>query len=154
MLAGLLPRVRDIRRFGAASLDLCFAAEGRVDAYYEKGLNAWDHAAGGLVATEAGLLVTGLRGARARARDGAGRATRPSSRPARPLVALDADRRPVTAGQPDVAGTGRRRRVADLRMDWLTSVVVPSFVDPAPMVTSTTSSVRLRSNAYSAFTRK
>ena len=57
-----LPRVRDIRRFGAASIDLCFAAEGRVDAYFEKGLNAWDHAAGGLVAVESGLLVSGLRG--------------------------------------------------------------------------------------------
>lgn len=63
VLAGLLPQVRDIRRFGAASLDLCLAAEGRVDAYYERGLNAWDHAAGGLIATEAGLVVTGLNGA-------------------------------------------------------------------------------------------
>jgi myo-inositol-1(or 4)-monophosphatase len=62
VLAQVLPRVRDIRRFGAASLDLCFAAEGRVDAYYEQGLKAWDHAAGGLVASEAGLLVSGLRG--------------------------------------------------------------------------------------------
>lgn len=61
--AGLLPRVRDIRRFGAASIDLCFAAEGRVDAYFEKGLNLWDHAAGGLVAAEAGLVVSGLNGA-------------------------------------------------------------------------------------------
>jgi myo-inositol-1(or 4)-monophosphatase len=61
--ARLLPLVRDIRRFGAASLDLCFAAEGRVDAYYEKGLNLWDHAAGGLVAAEAGLTVSGLAGA-------------------------------------------------------------------------------------------
>jgi myo-inositol-1(or 4)-monophosphatase len=61
--AGLLPMVRDIRRFGAASLDLCFAAEGRVDAYFEKGLNLWDHAAGGLVAREAGLVVSGLAGA-------------------------------------------------------------------------------------------
>jgi myo-inositol-1(or 4)-monophosphatase len=63
VLAAILPVVRDIRRFGAASLDLCTAAEGRVDAFFEKGLNLWDHAAGGLVATEAGLRVTGLRGA-------------------------------------------------------------------------------------------
>ena len=63
VLAAILPRVRDIRRFGAAALDLCAAAEGRVDAYFEKGLGAWDHAAGGLIATEAGLRVTGLRGA-------------------------------------------------------------------------------------------
>ena len=63
VLSGLLPHVRDIRRFGAASLDLCFAAEGLIDAYYEKGLNPWDHAAGGLVAREAGLTVEGLNGA-------------------------------------------------------------------------------------------
>ncbi|WBB81779.1 inositol monophosphatase family protein [Micromonospora sp. WMMD882] len=62
VLAGLITEVRDIRRLGAASVDLCLAAEGRVDAYYEKGLNAWDLAAGGLVATEAGLRVTGLEG--------------------------------------------------------------------------------------------
>lgn len=63
VLAELLPRVRDIRRFGAASLDLCATAEGHCDAYFEKGLAPWDHAAGGLIAAEAGLLVTGLRGA-------------------------------------------------------------------------------------------
>ena len=63
VVAGVLPRVRDIRRFGAASVDLCYTAEGQFDAYYERGLNAWDHAAAGLVAAEAGLLVTGLRGA-------------------------------------------------------------------------------------------
>jgi myo-inositol-1(or 4)-monophosphatase len=65
VVAHLLPRVRDIRRFGAASLDLCAAAEGRVDGYFEKGLGPWDHAAGGLIAQEAGLRVTGLRGAAA-----------------------------------------------------------------------------------------
>jgi myo-inositol-1(or 4)-monophosphatase len=63
VLAGLITRVRDIRRFGAAALDLCMAAEGTLDAYFEKGLNPWDHAAGGLVATEAGLRVGGLGGA-------------------------------------------------------------------------------------------
>jgi len=62
VLAGLIAQVRDIRRFGAAALDLCMAAEGSVDAYYEKGLNPWDHAAGGLVATEAGLRVSGIDG--------------------------------------------------------------------------------------------
>jgi myo-inositol-1(or 4)-monophosphatase len=61
-LVHILPRVRDIRRFGAASLELCGAAQGRVDAYFEKGLGPWDHAAGALVATEAGLRVSGLRG--------------------------------------------------------------------------------------------
>ncbi|GAA4732502.1 inositol monophosphatase family protein [Phytohabitans rumicis] len=63
VLHGLLAHIRDIRRFGSASVDLCMAAEGQLDAYYEKGLNPWDHAAGGLVATEAGLLVGGLSGA-------------------------------------------------------------------------------------------
>lgn len=62
VVAGLLTQVRDIRRFGAAALDLCMAAEGMLDAYFEKGLNPWDHAAGGLVATEAGLRVSGLGG--------------------------------------------------------------------------------------------
>lgn len=65
VLAELLPKIRDIRRFGAASLDLCMAAEGLCDAYFEKGLAPWDRAAGGLIASEAGLLVTGLRGAAA-----------------------------------------------------------------------------------------
>src|SRR5256885_5457845 len=60
VLARVLPLVRDIRRFGAAPPDLGFAAEGRVDAYFEKGLNLWDHAAGGLVAAAAGPPVTGL----------------------------------------------------------------------------------------------
>ncbi|MEV4727997.1 inositol monophosphatase family protein [Micromonospora humida] len=62
VVAELIGDVRDIRRMGAAALDLCLAAEGRVDAYYEKGLAAWDLAAGGLVAAEAGLRVTGLNG--------------------------------------------------------------------------------------------
>jgi myo-inositol-1(or 4)-monophosphatase len=61
-LPDLLPRVRDIRRLGAGSLDLCSVAAGRLDAYYEQGLAPWDLSAGGLVAREAGALVTGLRG--------------------------------------------------------------------------------------------
>jgi myo-inositol-1(or 4)-monophosphatase len=64
VLAQLITRVRDIRRIGVASLDLCSVAEGTLDAYYEKGLNPWDHAAGGLIATEAGVTVAGLNGAR------------------------------------------------------------------------------------------
>lgn len=63
VVAGLIDQVRDIRRLGAAALDLCLAAEGAVDAYYEQGLNLWDHAAGGLIAAEAGLTVAGLAGA-------------------------------------------------------------------------------------------
>lgn len=54
VVAELLPRVRDIRRMGAAALDLCSVASGRVDAYYERGLSMWDLAAGALIATEAG----------------------------------------------------------------------------------------------------
>ena len=63
VLARVLPLVRDIRRFGACAVDLCSVASGRVDGYYERGVNPWDFAAGGLVATEAGARVEGLRGA-------------------------------------------------------------------------------------------
>jgi myo-inositol-1(or 4)-monophosphatase len=62
VLPDLLPLVRDIRRLGAGSLDLCSVAAGRLDAYYEQGLSPWDLSAGGLVARESGALVTGLRG--------------------------------------------------------------------------------------------
>jgi myo-inositol-1(or 4)-monophosphatase len=62
VVAALLPRVRDIRRGGSASVDLCSVAAGRVDAYYERGLNYWDYAAGALIATEAGAVVAGLSG--------------------------------------------------------------------------------------------
>ena len=54
--------MRDIRRYGAPAIDLCAAAAGRMDADDELGLNPWDHAAGALVAAEAGLVVTGLPG--------------------------------------------------------------------------------------------
>ncbi len=57
VLTEVLPGVRDIRRFGGAALDLCFLACGRVDAYYERGLGAWDTAAGALIATEAGARL-------------------------------------------------------------------------------------------------
>ena len=62
IIAELLPEVRDIRRFGSAALDLCAVACGRVDAYYEAGLNAWDFAAGWLIAAEAGATCDDLRG--------------------------------------------------------------------------------------------
>jgi myo-inositol-1(or 4)-monophosphatase len=62
VVAALLPLVRDIRRGGAASVDLCSVAAGRVDAYYERGLNYWDYAAGALIAAEAGAVVAGLSG--------------------------------------------------------------------------------------------
>jgi myo-inositol-1(or 4)-monophosphatase len=61
-VAALLPRVRDVRRFGAASADLCHVAAGRVDAYFEQWLGPWDIAAGALIAAEAGCIVTGLDG--------------------------------------------------------------------------------------------
>ena len=62
VVGALLPRVRDIRRRGSAAVDLCMVAAGRVDAFYERGLNYWDYAAGGLVAREAGAVVGGLSG--------------------------------------------------------------------------------------------
>jgi myo-inositol-1(or 4)-monophosphatase len=57
LLAGMLPMVRDVRRMGSAALDLCMVAAGRLDAYYEHGLNVWDCAAGALIAAEAGARV-------------------------------------------------------------------------------------------------
>jgi myo-inositol-1(or 4)-monophosphatase len=61
-LTVVLPEVRDIRRAGAAAVDLCWVAAGRVDAYYERGLNPWDFAAGALIAREAGLVAGGPGG--------------------------------------------------------------------------------------------
>lgn len=61
-VAAMLPHVRDIRRGGAAALDLCAVADGRLDAYVEQGLKPWDLAAGSLIAAEAGLVVSGLDG--------------------------------------------------------------------------------------------
>lgn len=54
----LVGRVRDIRRAGAAAVDLCSVAAGRVDAFFERGLQPWDRAAGGFIAREAGAVVT------------------------------------------------------------------------------------------------
>jgi myo-inositol-1(or 4)-monophosphatase len=62
VVAALLPQIRDIRRGGSASVDLCMVAAGRLDAFYERGLNYWDYAAGALIAEEAGAQVTGLGG--------------------------------------------------------------------------------------------
>jgi len=61
VVVGLLPNVRDVRRFGAAAIDLCWTACGRVDAYYERGLNSWDLAAGALICERAGVALRGLR---------------------------------------------------------------------------------------------
>lgn len=62
VVTGLIPQVADIRRLGAAVVDFCWMARGRVDGYYEAGLNPWDRAAGGLIAREAGIVMTGLHG--------------------------------------------------------------------------------------------
>ena len=59
-IAQLLPLVRDLRRMGTASLDLCAVAAGRANAYFERTLSPWDHAAGALIAREAGAVVKGL----------------------------------------------------------------------------------------------
>ncbi|MFP3907371.1 MAG: inositol monophosphatase family protein [Acidimicrobiales bacterium] len=62
VLTTVLPRIRDIRRMGGAALDLCSVACGRVDAYYERGLQPWDMAAGWVIAAEAGARVGDLDG--------------------------------------------------------------------------------------------
>jgi myo-inositol-1(or 4)-monophosphatase len=61
-LATIIDQIRDIRRMGSAAIDLCHVAEGRLDAYFEIGLQPWDMAAGVLVVTEAGGAVMGLDG--------------------------------------------------------------------------------------------
>jgi len=61
-LVTVLPNVRDIRRVGAAAVDLCSVAAGRLDAYFEEGLGPWDLAAGGLIAAEAGAHTSSLDG--------------------------------------------------------------------------------------------
>jgi myo-inositol-1(or 4)-monophosphatase len=58
----VLPRVRDIRRAGAAALDLSWVAAGRLDGYWERGLSPWDWAAGRLLVEEAGGAVAELPG--------------------------------------------------------------------------------------------
>ncbi len=65
LVTTVLPRCRDIRRAGSAALDLAWAAAGRVDAFYEHGVQRWDIAAGVLICAGAGLEVRPLR-----ARDG------------------------------------------------------------------------------------
>lgn len=62
LLTTVLPRVRDVRRGGAAALDLCWVAAGRLDGHYEAGLAPWDMAAGALVCAEAGATVDRIEG--------------------------------------------------------------------------------------------
>ncbi|MEX0153245.1 inositol monophosphatase family protein [Microbacterium sp. LMI1-1-1.1] len=63
-LSRVMPIARDVRRIGAASLDLASVAAGRMDAYYERGTHPWDHAAGALLVAEAGGTLGGAPGGR------------------------------------------------------------------------------------------
>ena len=58
--ARVIPLARDIRRAGAAALDMCGCASGRLDSYYERGVKAWDIAAGALICERAGLAIRAL----------------------------------------------------------------------------------------------
>ena len=58
LIAQLLPQIRDFRRLGACAVDICHVASGSLDAYFEAGVNEWDYAAAGLIATEAGAKVS------------------------------------------------------------------------------------------------
>jgi myo-inositol-1(or 4)-monophosphatase len=62
VLTSVIPHIRDIRRMGGAAVDLCSVACARVDAYYERGLQPWDLAAGTVIAREAGARVGDLDG--------------------------------------------------------------------------------------------
>ena len=61
VVAGLIGQIADIRRIGAAVVDFCWMARGRLDAYFEEGLSPWDSCAGFLIVEEAGAVVTGVR---------------------------------------------------------------------------------------------
>ena len=58
LVSRLLPEIRDLRRLGACAVDICHVASGSLDAYFEAGVNEWDYAAAGLIATEAGALIS------------------------------------------------------------------------------------------------
>jgi myo-inositol-1(or 4)-monophosphatase len=60
VLERLVGRVRDVRRFGSAALDLAWTAAGRYDAYFERGVKQWDIAAGALICHRAGLEIVEL----------------------------------------------------------------------------------------------
>jgi len=62
VVADLIEHVRDVRRLGSAAFDLCMVACGRLDVYFERGLNSWDAAAGELIAREAGAVTSDFRG--------------------------------------------------------------------------------------------
>lgn len=58
LIERLLPEIRDLRRLGACAVDICHVASGSLDAYFEAGVNEWDYAAAGLIATEAGAVIS------------------------------------------------------------------------------------------------
>jgi len=60
----LLPKIRDIRRLGAAAIDLCYLAQGKVNGFYEVNLQSWDVAAGLLIVQEAGGQISNIYGAK------------------------------------------------------------------------------------------
>jgi myo-inositol-1(or 4)-monophosphatase len=62
MLGKIIKNTSGVRRPGAAALDLCYVAAGRLDGFWEAGLSAWDLAAGGLMIREAGGIISGLDG--------------------------------------------------------------------------------------------
>ena len=88
VIARLLPQVRDIRRIGAAALDLCWLAAGRYDAYFERGVQHWDIAAGQLLCERAGLAIETLPPAPPA---GSGLVVAPPGMAAALLAALTAD---------------------------------------------------------------
>ena len=62
MLRKVVTNSSGVRRPGAAALDLCYVAAGRLDAFWETGLAPWDLAAGSLMIREAGGIISGLDG--------------------------------------------------------------------------------------------
>lgn len=65
-VARMIPHIRDLRRLGAASVDCCYVACGRLDAYFEENVKSWDIMAGELIAREAGAVSSDFAGASAR----------------------------------------------------------------------------------------
>ena len=107
----LLPRVRDIRRAGAAALDLAWLAAGRHDAFFERGIKHWDWAAARLVATEAGATVAELAG------DPPGLIAAASSRRGLASSELEAARRGLRAALEQVLGERLELLVGELALE-------------------------------------
>jgi myo-inositol-1(or 4)-monophosphatase len=62
-LGAVLPRIRDVRRYGSVAMDLCYVACGRLDGFWELNLQWYDIAAGLLICTEAGGMISDFLGA-------------------------------------------------------------------------------------------